>query len=108
MGGDEVGKASKDYILREWVSHQRVLRRQVLSFALLRKIPLAAVSRLQSLLGGKVEEIIAAKTKKERSKERVDMELGDTVCHSATTLLGRMSSVNQIVSPVAADFLLER
>lgn len=61
------------------------------------------------MLGGKVEEIIAAKTKKGRSKERVDMELGDTsVCHSATTMLGHMSSVNQIVSPAAADYLLER
>lgn len=31
---EEVGKQSKDFLLREWVSHQRVLNRQALSSAL--------------------------------------------------------------------------
>lgn len=60
------------------------------------------------MLGGKVEEIIIAKTKKRRKSGYGAWGHDTSVCHSATTLLGHMSTVNQIMSPAAADYLLER
>ena len=37
VGGEEVGKESKDFLLIERVSHQRVLNRQVLPSTLLER-----------------------------------------------------------------------